>query len=60
MPMHGPDQGFSNTAEESGNPSPVEENEKFCKENLIYMVMRTWEGVILTIWTFFKAKNNIL
>ena len=23
------------------------------------MVVGTWGGVILTVWTFFKAKNNI-
>ena len=31
----------------------------FAKRKLIYMVVGTWGGVILTVWTFFKAKNNI-
>ena len=32
----------------------------FAGGNLIYMVVGTWGEVILTIQTFFKAKNSIL
>ena len=39
-----------------GNLPSVEENAKFCWGNLICMVVGTWGGVILTIWTFSKLK----
>ena len=33
---------------------------RFCLGGIFHWVARTRGGVILTIWTFFKAKNNIL
>ena len=64
MSLHAPDQGFPNSVEGWGDypppPIPKKGDGKFCWENLVYMVVGTCGGVILTIWTFFKAKNNIL
>ena len=36
------------------------ENTKFYCGEFFYRVKVTWEGVILTIQTFFKAKNSFL
>ena len=53
------DQGFSNRG---GSAFPLSGGrwEIFMGENLIYILMWTWGEVILTIRTFFNAKNNIL
>ena len=42
------------------NFSPSGGSGKFCQGKFTYMVVGTLGGVILTIWTFFKAENNIL
>ena len=41
-----------------GIPPLVWGKQNFAEE-IFYSVVGTWE-LILTIWTFFKAKNNIL
>ena len=41
-----------------GNP-PVEGIISFLRSRRVYQVVETWQGVILTIQTFFKAENNI-
>ena len=46
-------QGFPNSGKEGGRG-----NQKFCLGDFLLGV-RTWGGVILMIWTFFKASNII-
>ena len=51
-------QGFPNSSKGWGiNPPPPR---KFCCGGKFYRVVKTQEGMILMIQTFFKAKNSIL
>ena len=58
MSLHASDQGFPNKG--GVNSSSVKGDGKLSRGDLVYMVVGTWGGVILTIRTFFEAKNNIL
>ena len=60
MSLYATNQGFPNSVEGWWKFLQQWGDEKFSWGDLIYVVVGCWGGVILTIWTFFKAKNNIL
>ena len=52
-------QGFPKNVKGRGNP-PSWGMGNFAAEEFFYLVVGIWYGMILTIWTFLNAKNNIL